>query len=104
MLANNETGTIQPIETLARITKSHSPKDTLFHTDAVQAAGKLPLDLSPTGPLKQVDLLSISGHKMYAPQGTGVLFTRRNVRLSPRSSTAARMSASAAPEPKTSPA
>ncbi len=82
MLANNETGTIQPVEELARIAKTHS-KEVLFHTDAVQAAGKLPLNLSPTGPLAQVDLLSISGHKMYAPQGTGILFTRRSVRLAP---------------------
>ncbi len=80
MLANNETGVIQPIAELAAIAHAHG---ALFHTDAVQAAGKLPLDLSKTGQLKDVDLLSISGHKMYAPQGTGVLFTRRNVRLSP---------------------
>jgi cysteine desulfurase len=80
MLANNETGVIQPIAELAAIAHGHG---ALFHTDAVQAAGKLPLDLSKTGQLKDVDLLSISGHKMYAPQGTGVLFTRRNVRLSP---------------------
>ncbi len=82
MLANNETGTIQPIAELAAITHAHS--DTaLFHTDAVQAAGKLPLDLSPKGEFKDVDLLTLSGHKMYAPQGTGVLFVRRNVRLAP---------------------
>ena len=81
ILANNETGTIQPIEALAALTKTHS--SALFHTDAVQAAGKLPLDLSSTGPLRQVDLLSIAGHKMYAPQGTGILFTRRSVRLAP---------------------
>src|SRR5271155_719794 len=85
MLANNETGVIQPISELAAIAHAHG---ALFHTDAVQAAGKLPLDLSPSssktpGPLAQVDLLSISGHKMYAPQGTGILFSRRNVRLSP---------------------
>ena len=80
MLANNETGVIQPIATLAAITHTHG---ALFHTDAVQAAGKLPLDLGQSGELNQVDLLSISGHKMYAPQGTGVLFCRRNVRLSP---------------------
>ncbi len=82
MLANNETGTIQPIAELARITKAHA-KATLFHTDAVQGAGKLPLDLSPSGALHDVDLLSLAGHKMYAPQGTGVLFVRRSVRLSP---------------------
>ncbi len=80
MLANNETGVIQPIAELAAIAHAHG---ALFHTDAVQAAGKIPLDLSKTGQLKDVDLLSISGHKMYAPQGTGILFTRRNVRLSP---------------------
>ncbi len=80
MLANNETGVIQPIAELAAIAHQHG---ALFHTDAVQAAGKLPLDLSKSGAFKDVDLLSISGHKMYAPQGTGVLFCRRNVRLAP---------------------
>jgi cysteine desulfurase len=80
ILANNETGTIQPIAELAAIAHAAG---ALFHTDAVQAAGKLPIDLSPKGPLKDVDLLSISGHKMYAPQGTGILFVRRNVRLTP---------------------
>ena len=80
IFANNETGTIQPIAELAAIAHASG---ALFHTDAVQAAGKLPLDLSPNGQLKHVDLLSISGHKLYAPQGTGILFTRRNVRLAP---------------------
>jgi cysteine desulfurase len=80
MYANNETGVIQPIPELAAIAHAHG---ALFHTDAVQAAGKLPLDLSKAGELKDVDLLSISGHKMYAPQGTGILFCRRNVRLTP---------------------
>ncbi len=80
MLANNETGVIQPIAELAKIAHDHG---ALFHTDAVQATGKMPLDLSKSGELHEVDLLSISGHKMYAPQGTGVLFCRRNVRLAP---------------------
>jgi cysteine desulfurase len=80
MLANNETGAIQPIGKLARIARAHNSA-ILFHTDAVQAAAKLPLDL--TGEFKNVDLLSISGHKMYAPQGTGVLFIRSGVHLAP---------------------
>ena len=80
MLANNETGAIQPIGKLARITKAYNPA-IIFHTDAVQAAGKLPLDLS--GEFKNVDLLSLSGHKMYAPQGTGVLFIRSGLNLAP---------------------
>jgi cysteine desulfurase len=80
MLANNETGVIQPIAELAAIAHAAG---ALFHTDAVQAAGKLPLDLSPKGPLRDVDLLTLSGHKIYAPKGIGVLFVRRNVRLAP---------------------
>jgi cysteine desulfurase len=80
MYANNETGVVQPIPALASIAHAAG---ALFHTDAVQAAGKLPLDLSPHGPLKDVDLLTISGHKMYAPKGVGILFVRRNVRLNP---------------------
>jgi len=80
MLANNETGAIQPIGKLARIAKARNPA-ILFHTDAVQAAAKLPLDL--TLDLKNIDLLAISGHKMYAPQGTGILFVRSGVHLAP---------------------
>jgi len=80
MFANNETGAIQHIGKLARIAKAYNPA-ILFHTDAVQAAGKLPIDL--TGALKNVDLLSISGHKMYAPQGTGILFVRAGVHVAP---------------------
>jgi cysteine desulfurase len=80
MLANNETGVIQPIAELAAIAHAAG---ALFHTDAVQAAGKLPIDLSPKGPFKDVDLLTLSGHKIYGPKGIGVLFVRRNVRLSP---------------------
>ncbi len=78
MLANNETGIIQPIGKLARITRAHG---ALFHTDAVQAAGKLPLDL--IGEFKNVDLLTLSGHKMYAPGGTGALFLRSGTQLTP---------------------
>ena len=78
LLANNETGAIQPVGRLARITKSHG---VLFHSDAVQAAGKLPLDLA--GEFINVDLLTLSGHKMYAPQGTGVQFIRKGVHLAP---------------------
>jgi cysteine desulfurase len=80
MLANNETGAIQPIGKLARIAKAHNPA-LVFHTDAVQAAAKLPLDLSAE--FKNVDLLSLSGHKMYAPLGTGVLFVRKGIQLAP---------------------
>ena len=80
MFANNETGAIQPIAELARIAKACNPS-IVFHTDAVQAAAKLPIDLS--GALKNVDLLSISGHKMYAPQGTGILFVRSGVHIAP---------------------
>jgi cysteine desulfurase len=80
IFANNETGVIQPIAELAAIAHAAG---ALFHTDAVQAAGKLPIDLSPKGPLKDVDLLTLSGHKIYAPKGIGVLFVRRNVRLAP---------------------
>jgi cysteine desulfurase len=80
MFANNETGVIQPIAELAAIAHAAG---ALFHTDAVQASGKLPLDLSAEGPLRHVDLLTLSGHKLYAPKGIGVLFVRRNVRLAP---------------------
>jgi cysteine desulfurase len=86
MLANNETGTIQPLGKLARIARDHNPR-ILIHTDAVQAAAKLPLDLGGpalSGEFKNVDLLALSGHKMYAPQGTGILFVRKGTHIAPQ--------------------
>jgi cysteine desulfurase len=80
MLANNETGVIQPVGKIARSAKAFNPA-ILVHTDAVQAAAKLPLDLA--GEFKNVDLLALSGHKMYAPQGTGILYVRKGVPLIP---------------------
>jgi cysteine desulfurase len=76
MLANNETGTIQPIAELAAITHAHG---ALLHTDAAQAAGKIPIDVDTL----DVDLLTLAGHKMYAPKGIAALYLRPGLTLEP---------------------
>ena len=76
MMANNETGTIQPVEEIGKIA---AEADVYFHTDAVQASGKLAIDVEQIG----CDLLAIAGHKMYAPQGVGALYVRRGTQIEP---------------------
>ena len=76
MYANNETGVIFPIEEAARIVKD---KGALFHTDAVQAVGKIPLNMAESS----IDMLSLSGHKLHAPKGVGVLYVRRGTPFRP---------------------
>ena len=76
MCANNETGVIFPIEEIGEIVKS---KGAVFHCDAVQATGKIPLDMSKG----TIDLLSLSGHKLHAPKGIGALYIRKGTKLTP---------------------
>ena len=76
MWANNETGVLFPIEEIA---KKANEKGILFHTDAVQAMGKIPIDVKKTG----VDMLSFSGHKIHAPKGIGVLYVKKGFKFSP---------------------
>ena len=76
MWANNETGVIFPIEEISREIKD---RGIVFHTDAVQAAGKIPINVDATG----IDMLSLSGHKFHAPKGIGVLYIRKGTKFSP---------------------
>jgi cysteine desulfurase len=76
MMANNETGVLQPVEEIGKIA---AEADIYFHTDAVQAAGKVPVDVNSIG----CDLLAISGHKIHAPQGVGALYIRRGTPVEP---------------------
>jgi cysteine desulfurase len=76
MHANNETGTIQPIAEISAIAREHG---ALMHTDVAQSAGKIPVDVGALG----VDLLTLAGHKLYAPKGVGALFIRRGVGIEP---------------------
>ena len=76
MYANNETGTIFPIEEIGAMVKEYG---ALFHVDAVQAVGKIPLNMKTS----TIDMLTISGHKIHAPKGIGALYVRRGVRFRP---------------------
>jgi len=73
---NSEIGTVQDLEDLIKITKEH---DTLFHTDAVQAVGKIPIDVQALG----LDMLSMSSHKIHGPKGVGAIYIRRGTQISP---------------------
>lgn len=76
MWANNETGTVFPVEEIAEMAKA---RGVLFHTDAVQAVGKIPINMSKS----KIDMLSLSGHKLHAPKGIGALYVRKGTRFTP---------------------
>lgn len=76
MMANNETGAVQSVEEIGRIAQE---ADVFFHTDAVQAAGKIPIDVQKIG----CDVLTISGHKIHAPQGTGAIYVKKGTLIQP---------------------
>ncbi len=78
ILANNETGTVQPVKEISGAVKNYS-EDIAVHTDAVQAMGKMPLDIKNLG----VDMLSLSGHKFNGPKGTGLLYVKKSLNISP---------------------
>src|SRR4029077_7649669 len=77
MMANNETGVIQAVEEIGKIAQE---ADVFFHTDAVQAAGKVPIDVQKIA----CDALSLSGHKIHAPQGTGAIYIKRGPLIQPQ--------------------
>lgn len=95
MFANNEVGTIMPIPEIAAVCHE---KGVLFHTDAVQAAGHIPIDVKAMG----IDMLSISGHKFHGPKGVGVLYERKGIRL-PSYIIGGEQEKAAAPVPRTLP-
>lgn len=74
MAVNNEIGTIQPINEIGRLAREH---DVYFHTDAVQGIGKVPIDVKSMN----IDMLSMAGHKIHAPKGTGALYVKKGTRI-----------------------